>query len=152
MNIQKRFWSKVSRTDGPYSCWKWTAGVNAKGYGQFNTGRSMSGTLAHRVAWELVNGPIPKGLFVCHHCDNPSCCNPTHLFLGTPKDNTQDGVYKGHWHQAGENNNQSKLTLSQVNTIRRLYGCEGNTATTLSQQFGVTTTCIRQIITKKHWR
>lgn len=92
--IESRFWNKVRKL-GPNECWVWTtkSGERAKRYGVFLiNGRSH---IASRVAWELANGKISKGLFVCHHCDNPPCCNPSHLFLGTPRDNYMDAIRKG---------------------------------------------------------
>lgn len=71
---------------------EWT-GATLKGYGQIGDGRCLRYT--HRVAWELVNGPIPDGMHVCHHCDNPPCCNVDHLFLGTDADNNADMIAKG---------------------------------------------------------
>jgi hypothetical protein len=84
------FWEKVDRSSGAESCWPWTAGKTTGGYGQHRNGG------CHRIAWELVNGPIPNKLCVLHACDNPPCCNPAHLFLGTRRDNALDAADKGH--------------------------------------------------------
>lgn len=93
--IVARFWAKVNRTDG---CWEWQASRNNYGYGLFHVGVGAAGRIrssAHRFAYELAHGPIPKGLNVCHSCDNPPCCNPAHLFLGTQRDNVLDAARKG---------------------------------------------------------
>jgi hypothetical protein len=90
-SFEDRFWSKVRKTEG---CWEWTAGTYRKGYGKFSVARSTNAQ-AHRVSWQMGSGPIPDGLFVCHHCDNPSCVRPDHLFLGTNRDNVRDCVQKG---------------------------------------------------------
>ena len=110
MNIteanRKRFWSKVDKCGSANhpNCWLWTAAKNKKGYGTIQMGSQRDGTrrprMAHRVVWEMLNGPIPQGMLVLHHCDNPACVNPAHLWLGTAKDNSQDMIAKhrhGSW-------------------------------------------------------
>ena len=87
----ERFWMKVEKTE---SCWLWTAAINKTGYGDFYASRTKH-VLAHRFSWVLHYGPVPDGLFVCHHCDNPRCVRPDHLWLGTTQENTADMLKKG---------------------------------------------------------
>lgn len=87
-----QFWRSVAVGE-PYSCWEWQCARQLNGYGHLSFHGET--TSAHRVAYELAHGPIPDGLIICHRCDNPPCCNPAHLFIGTHKDNTQDAVTKG---------------------------------------------------------
>lgn len=87
------FWARVDQSGGHDACWPWTGSLDRKGYGRPYAKDWPRRT--HRVAWMLTNGPIPEGMSICHHCDNPPCCNPAHLFCGSNLDNIADRVAKG---------------------------------------------------------
>lgn len=138
------FWQRVDRGDG---CWLWKQSVGSHGYGQtINRGRV---TVAHRVAWELTNGPIPPDKEVCHTCDNRRCCNPAHLFLGTRADNMADAKNKGRT-MRGEKQNFAKLTEDDVREIRRRRNL-GEARKTIAQDFGITPTTVGDVMTRT-WR
>jgi hypothetical protein len=106
---------------------------------------------AHRVAWILANGPIPPGLFVCHRCDNPPCCNPAHLFLGTPGDNARDRNRKGrHGQPVGESNPYSRLTNAAVREIRRQVAA-GRSQRAIGHDFGISQVMVCHIVKGRHW-
>ena len=105
-----RFWAKVRRVDDAGSCWEWTGSCFASGYGQFALSQPRRKAYAHRVAWGLAFGPIPNGLFVCHHCDNRRCLRPDHLFLGTQAHNVRDAIRKGRLNVSGLLPGRSKQT------------------------------------------
>lgn len=87
----RNFWDHVSKSH-EHGCWTWTGPTIKKGYGRW--GR----VLAHRFSWSLANGPIPDGKWVLHHCDNPPCVNPAHLYIGTVVENVRDMVARGRNH------------------------------------------------------
>jgi len=139
-----RFWSKVSKP-APEECWEWTASFLNDGYGQFWFKRKTC--RAHRMSWELTHGPIPLGKQVLHHCDNPSCVNPQHLFLGTHEDNMEDKHSKGRV-CAGELHGASKLTWNEVHWIRFSSLSRAELAVILS----VSTATIGKVIRNDYWK
>lgn len=92
----ERFWAQVDRTGGPDACWQWTGNRIAGGYGRFGVAGEQ--VYAHRRAWEITAGaPFPAGMHACHTCDNPTCCNPGHIYAGTQGDNVRDMYARGRW-------------------------------------------------------
>lgn len=140
-----RFWSKVSIADAN-ECWNWQGAKDNLGYGRFHVGISRNAAmLAHRVAFGIATGDTPEA--VCHRCDNPSCCNPSHLFGGTRADNNLDMAIKGRNRVEkptlqGEKHPQAKLSNADVLEIRALYAAGGITQRQLADRFGV---CQRSI-------
>ena len=138
----------VSAPDG---CIVWTGARRGYGYGHMGRGASGAGFEAtHRVAWMLVNGPIPDGICVCHKCDNPPCCNVDHLFLGTPADNARDMWEKGRGPSAtlirgGQEHPDAKLDDAEVSQMRAIYPSIRNYAE-LGRMFGVSKQHARSIV------
>lgn len=144
--LEELLWAQVQR-GGPEECWPWTGSrITGGGYGRLRRGRRDKHLLTHRLAWELTNGPIPEGLRVCHHCDNPPCCNPAHLFLGTDADNSRDMVSKDR-HARGQRNHFAKLTEECVRQIRAAEG----TLTAIGARFGCSPVTVRDIKHGKTW-
>ena len=136
-----RFWSKVERGPG---CWEWKAVKSASGYGVFR--HASKNVRAHRFSYELCFGTIPSGLLVCHKCDNRSCVNPLHLFLGTKADNSQDMVRKGRG-ATGERHGSAKLAWPQVVEIRN----SSDSSAALARKYGVSDSHICKVRSGKKW-
>ena len=152
LSLAERFWAKVDKGAG---CWTWKGYQTKDGYGQLGVGDNIA--YAHRVAWELTHGPIPVGLVICHHCDNPSCVNPAHLFLGTYTDNLRDCMAKGRFRNAGtmrlqlgERNGNRKLTTQAVLEIRARCVDRASIAA-LARQYGVAECTIRRVASREAW-
>lgn len=145
-----RFWSHVDKSG---ECWVWTARKTTKGYGHFSYGGKNR--RAHRFAWLITKGHIPNGLFVCHHCDNPSCVRPSHLFLGTHTDNMRDCAKKGRIKSTLIKpylRKVSAFTWDIVCDIRRRYEEGRATQGQLSRELGISKSTIRGVLYYKSWR
>lgn len=157
MNWFDGFWQKVDKR-GPDECWLWTAAKDKDGYGIYKRPRPRKGRTnrATRIIWEFAYGPIPEGVLVLHTCDVPSCCNPTHLWLGNSMDNHQDMVAKGRQIfpplKVGEaNGGGGKLTEQDVRAIRKLRATGRYTLMQLGNIYGVTFGMIGHIINRRAW-
>jgi len=129
------FWKHVEKTT---TCWNWTGATMWKGYGVFGIAPERRHLRAHRYAWEIAHGTIPRGLFVLHRCDNRRCVRPEHLFLGTHDDNMRDKMQKGGRIDArGANNYNAKLTDAHVRRLREMSR-RGVLHKNIATMFGVT--------------
>lgn len=165
-SVAERFWNKVNKSASEHGCWLWTANKDRKGYGYFTApARGVSPLPAHRVSYALIHGPFLKRLCVLHRCDNPSCVNPHHLFLGTIADNNQDCIRKGRNNIGDRNGSRtmphrvprgtrvggSKLTDEQINEIRELYS-RGYKQKEIGRRFGVTQSNVSRVLSGETWR
>lgn len=140
-----QFWSKVDVQDDLSVCWPWTRGTTKSGYGAFKVdGKSMG---AHRVAVRLFGRDVPSGVIVRHKCDNPLCCNPYHLDLGSHNDNVRDRVERSR-SAIGAENGRARLTVSQVQAIRQ----DNRTHTDIAKDYGVDRSTVSHIKKRIIWR
>lgn len=149
-----RFWDKIAKKSDD-ECWEWLAGKSKGGYGQVKINNKTY--LTHRISWILHNGEIPEhnsfhGMCVCHTCDNRACVNPSHLFLGTNNDNTQDMIKKERNAQPqGEQHGCHKLTEKEVIEIREKYIPRKYSARKLAKEYGVYHSTILRIVKHVIW-
>jgi len=151
------FWSKVNHHPGlgpAGDCWKWIGWMHDNRYGGFDVGAVTC--LAHRVSYAISHGRIPRGMCVLHSCDEPSCVNPAHLWLGTQADNMRDMRKKGRASTGehaprGEQVGNSKLSELQVLEIRDMYAGGGYMQRQLAGEFGVSGQLISRIVRREIW-
>src|SRR5580704_14080817 len=145
MGIENRFWGYVKR-GAPNECWPWTRSCFKFGHGRFwINGKTRQ---AHRIAWALSHGSLADDVCVLHRCDNPPCCNPAHLFLGSQIDNMLDRDAKGKA-PIGERNGRAILNAKSVFEIRKLAGTI--TQAELAINYGVSPATISLVIGRKIW-
>ena len=134
-----RFWEKVDKSAGPNSCWPFMGTrVPKGGYGRVRFGSLMA---AHRLAWILTHGDICSSeIDVCHSCDNPPCCNPAHLWIGTATDNMKDMRMKGR--------GTPRLTEQQVREIR----IDERPKLTIASNYGISRSLVSLIKNRKAWK
>jgi hypothetical protein len=148
----RRFWSYVDRR-GAEECWPWVGTKDAHGYGIYSVRHRLY--KAHRAAYYFNHGEIDAKLVCCHRCDNPTCVNPAHLWLGTQRQNTQDRDAKGRTRTGrlcGENNHGTKLTPENVLWIRGNYKPNELSTRKLAAMFSVSQTKIRQVLARECWK
>jgi hypothetical protein len=147
-NAIEDFWEKVDKNSSTTGCWEWQGAKDKDGYGN-----SFHKSKPHRWIFQYINGPITSQQFVCHHCDNPSCVNPDHLWLGTLQDNHRDMMIKGrhgYGRSPGISNPAAKLTEQQVLEIRDLYKA-GMSRNKLAKKYNMHWTSIHDIVFRNTW-
>jgi hypothetical protein len=143
----ERLWSRVDVSGGEHACHPWTGARNTKGgvkrYGHLYNAQNKL-VFAHRAVWEWVNGPIPHGQMVCHRCDNPVCCNPRHLFLGTNAENVRDMRDKGRKRYRGKP--CAVLTQSDRDVMRSMYSAGGITLRQIATRYQSSYGAVRRAV------
>ena len=150
-SLQARLIGKIKV--GENSCWNWLGAKIWNGYGRLMF--KSKARLAHRLAYIAFVNEIPQGMLVCHHCDNRSCINPNHLFVGTSSDNAVDAYKKGRANDPtvrGEDHGMAKLSNEKAISIRSIYSKGMTTQRVLAKKFGVSESRIGLVITGKIWR
>lgn len=146
MTLKERFYEKVALIPF-HSCWEWVGNRKLSGYGRIDFQKKSY--LAHRLSWEIHRGEVPRGMFVCHKCDNPSCVNPDHLFIGSHQENMDDMRRKGRCRRiSGVAHYKAKLQEKQIVQIRN----SDMSSRRLAVIFGVSHHNILSIKNRKTWK
>jgi hypothetical protein len=169
----ERLWGSMAQCGHedvcPFCCWPWTKALSEDGYGKFSTtynGQALTHVVT-QVVWEVWNArPFPTGMCACHYCDNPACCNPLHLWIGTREQNRIDCVTKGRQARGintgvhtqpeafprGERHPKAKLTEQDVRDIRETYAAGIMSSPALAQRYGVAKPVILAVIHRRTWK
>lgn len=150
-DVQERFWEKVDKETGS-GCWEWTGASNERGYGRVRINDTLR--YAHRAAHQFENGPLENSPQVNHHCDNPACVRPDHLYAGDQKENIADAIEHGDLLKSrarGQEHGKSVLDEEQVREIRRLYDSGEHSQRDLSNRFDVSKGAIQDVVEWKTW-
>lgn len=146
-------WQAVDKSGGEDACWAWTRATVSEGRGYVYDRDYKRPRLATRVLYKSLYGEIPDGMFICHKCDNPNCCNPKHWFLGSSKDNVQDMIAKGRKHiMKPEECFRTKLTREQVSEIRELEAKGDLTNKQIGALYGISGVQVCRISRFKRWK
>lgn len=149
MPVGPRLEKRTARPNGAEGCWLWTGPLERIGYARICVNGRM--TYVHRVAYELVNGPIPDGAEVMHRCDVRNCINPAHLQLGTHRENMADCKRKGRL-AVGERAGRARITAAQAAEIRTRYIPHKVSTVKLGREYGISHETVRAIIQGRSWR
>lgn len=147
----EKFWSHVAIQQDNNACWEWQAYRKSNRYGELTYKRQK--WIASRLAYVLANNidVLPVGMHVCHKCDNPPCCNPNHLFLGTAKDNVHDAMKKGRAYlKKGAEHPSAKMTEEKVRKIRLLHEL-GFSYKEIGRVYDIDIYQVRAIVKKRSW-
>jgi len=150
-DIKERFWANVDIAD---NCWNWTASRNQYGYGRMcitTSYKKKKWLQAHRISYAIFYGPIPEGKIICHHCDNPACVRPDHLYCGTWANNTHDAVVRGNMN-VGVKNGNSRFTEVDIIDIRNKYSTGKFTYRQIANEYNTYPMTICDIVRRKRWK
>lgn len=158
--LEERLHARLDKSVGPDGCWVWTGSTTRGEFGYGQIGEVKDGRrrcwLTHRLAMSLHLGrDLAAEECVLHRCDNPPCCNPTHLFLGDRNDNAKDKVAKGRQRNGivpGERHGMSKMTDDDVRELRRSYAAHEASQPELAKRFGITQSSVWAIVHRRTWR
>jgi hypothetical protein len=145
----ERFFKFISAQSHPNDCWEWLGVKSHQGYGNFTFNNHP--VRAHRFSWELHGGTIPEGLLVCHHCDNPSCVNPLHLYVGTHVDNNNDTIKRGRNIDRKGSKHPCSVVTEKIALEIRSKSKQGQTGQELSREYGLCEATISNIKNRKSW-